>query len=350
MTTIALDVMGGDHAPQAPLSGAAHFSLKPDCPQLILVGDARVIEATLAQEEHDKSKLSIVDAPQFVAMDADPRAALDAMPDASVAVAARLVKDGKADALVSAGNTGGVVMACARNWPRLAGVPRAALGAVYPTETRHGEKNDPFSLILDAGLTLDVDADALVDFAVMGSAYAARISKNPRPRVGLLSNGSEAKKGPPAVVEAHARLSARSDINFIGNVEGLDIPKGTADVVITGGFVGNIVLKMLEGVAETMQSMVKTAADASLLNKAGLVMLLPALKELKKTTDWQQYGGAPVLGFEHVVIKAHGRSSPRAIKNAIKVACRAIDGDLVGAIKAGLADASSSTLSALKSQ
>ncbi|MDP2344643.1 MAG: phosphate acyltransferase PlsX [Deltaproteobacteria bacterium] len=336
MTTIALDVMGGDHAPDAPLSGAAHFSLQPDCPRLVLVGDARRIEEFLAKEPHDHSRISVVDAPNFVAMDADPKTALDAMPDASVAVAARLVKQGRADALVSAGNTGGVVLACARTWERLAGVPRAALGAVYPTEVRHGEKNDPFSLILDAGLTLDVDADALVAFAVMGSAYASRIAKNPRPRVGLLSNGSEAKKGTAAVVEANAILSARTDLNFIGNVEGLDIPKGTADVVITGGFTGNIVLKMLEGVAETMQSLVRTAADASLLNKAALMMLLPALKELKKTTDWQQYGGAPVLGFEHVCIKAHGRSSPRAIKNAIKVACRAVDTHLVQAIREGL--------------
>lgn len=337
MTTVALDVMGGDHAPEAPISAAAHFSMQADCPRLLLVGDRRVIEAELSQQPHEPSRLAIVDAPRFVAMDADPKTALDAMPDASIAVAAGLVKDRRADALVSAGNTGGVVMACSRQWGRLAGVPRAALGAVYPTESRHGEKNDPFSLILDAGLTLDVDADTLVAFAVMGSAYASRISKNPRPRVALLSNGSEAKKGLASVVEAHARLSARTDLHFIGNVEGTDIPKGTADVVVTGGFVGNIALKMLEGVADTMQSLVRTAADASLLNKAALMMLLPALKELKKTTDWQQYGGAPVLGFDHVVIKAHGRSSPRAIKNAIKVACRAVDTDLVGAIRSGLA-------------
>lgn len=336
MTTIALDVMGGDHAPEAPISAAAHFSLKPDCPRLLLVGDRKIIEAELQNQPHEPGRLAIVDAPRFVPMDADPKTALDAMPDCSIALAAGLVKDRRADALVSAGNTGGVVMACARAWERLPGVPRAALGAVYPTESRQGEKNDPFSLILDAGLTLDVDADTLVAFAIMGSAYASRIAKNPRPRVALLSNGSEAKKGPAAVVEAHARLAARTDINFIGNVEGLDIPRGTADVVITGGFTGNIVLKMLEGVAETMQSLVRSAADASLVNKAALMMLLPALKELKKTTDWQQYGGAPVLGFEHVVIKAHGRSSPRAIKNAIKVACRAVETDLVGAIKLSL--------------
>jgi len=337
MTTIALDVMGGDHAPQAPLSAAAHFSLKPDCPNLVLVGDKAVITSVLAQHEHDATRLRIVHAPQSVGMDADPKTALDAMPDASVLVAARLVHAGEADALVSAGNTGAVVLACARTWPRLPGVPRAALGAVYPTENTHGENNDPFALILDAGLTLDVDAETLVAFAVMGSAYAARISRNARPSVALLSNGSEAKKGTEAVVAAHALLLKRDDVNFVGNVEGTDIARGVVDVIVTGGFTGNIVIKMLEGVAETMQSLMRTASDASLVNKAGLALLLPALKELKKTTDWQQYGGAPVLGFERVCIKAHGRSSPRAIKNAIKVARRAVESDLVNAIRTGLA-------------
>jgi glycerol-3-phosphate acyltransferase PlsX len=336
MTTIAFDVMGGDQAPAAPLSAAAHFSSHDSCPRLVLVGDRAIIEATLAREPHDKSRIAIVHAPDVVAMDADPKTALDAMPDASIAVAARLVKEGAADALVSAGNTGAVVLACARAWRRLPGVPRAALGAVLPTERRRGEKDDPFSLLLDAGLTLDVDAAALVAFAVMGSAYAARISRNPRPRIGLLSNGSEPTKGLDAVVQAHALLAARTDLNFVGNIEGLDIPRGAVDVVVTGGFTGNIVLKMLEGVAETAQALIKSAADQSLLNKAGLTLLLPALNDLRKTIDWQQYGGAPILGFDHVCIKAHGRSSPRALKNAIKVATRAVQSDLVAGIQAAL--------------
>jgi glycerol-3-phosphate acyltransferase PlsX len=336
MTTIALDVMGGDHAPDAALSAAAHYSLKPDCPSLLLVGDAQVIAARLASWPHDATKLRVVAASQAVPMDADPRQALDSLPDASITVAARLVAAGEADALVSAGNTGAVVLACARHWQRLPGVPRAALGAVYPTERTHGERQDPFALILDAGLTLDVDAATLEAFAVMGSAYASRISQNPKPSVALLSNGHEAKKGPDAVVEAHARLKARRDLHFVGNVEGTDIPRGTVDVIVTGGFVGNIVIKMLEGVAETMQTLMRSAADASLVNKAGLALLLPALTELKKTTDWQQYGGAPILGFDRVCIKAHGRSSPRALKNAIKVARRAVETNLVDAIRRSL--------------
>ena len=287
----------------------------------------------------DPSLLSIVDAPQAVPMDADPKTALDALPQASIVVAARLVAEGRADALVSAGNTGAVVLACKKTWQRLPGVSRCAVGAVYPTEARRGEKDDPFSLILDAGLTLDVDARDLVAFAVLGSAYAARIAKNPSPKVALLSNGSEPGKGLPAVVEAHALLRKQRVVNFIGNIEGLDIPKGTADVVVTGGFVGNIVVKMLEGVAESMTSLLRSAFDQSLMNKAGIALLLPALNELKKTTDWEQYGGAPILGFDQVCIKAHGRSGPRALKNALKVADRAVHTGLVSAMREALSTA-----------
>lgn len=339
MATLALDVQGGDLAPQAPLSAAAHLSTRPGGPRLLLVGDRDTIKRGLATHAHDPALLEIVHAGQAVPMDADPKAALDAMPDASILVAARLVREGRADALVSAGNTGANVLACARTFARLPGVSRAALGAVYPTQMRHGEKQDPFSLILDAGLTLEVSADDLVCFAVMGAAYAQRISKNPSPKVALLSNGTEENKGLDAVVQAHARLKLLKGIEFIGNIEGLDIPKGTADVIVTGGFVGNIVVKMLEGVAETMQSLLGYAFDQSLMNKAGLALLAPALRELKKTTDWQQYGGAPILGFDHLCIKAHGRSSPRAIKNALKVADRAVTTGLVAAIASGLAAA-----------
>lgn len=340
VSTLALDIQGGDLAPDAPLSAAAHFSTRPGCPKLLLVGDAAMIERALAAHEHNRALLEVVHASQAVPMDADPKAALDAMPDASILVAARLVRDGRADALVSAGNTGANVLACARTFQRLPGVSRAAVGAVFPTEMRRGEKADPFSLILDAGLTLDVTAQDLVGFAVMGAAYAQRISKNQRPKVALLSNGTEPSKGLDAIVEAHARLksmSAHAPFEFIGNIEGLDIPRGTADVIVTGGFVGNIVLKMLEGVAETMQSLLRYAFDQSLMNKAGLALLSPALREVKKATDWEQYGGAPILGFDHICIKAHGRSSPRAIKNALKVADRAVTSGLVDAIRNGLA-------------
>jgi phosphate acyltransferase len=281
-----------------------------------------------------------VEAPDFVPMDADPREALAAMPRASILVAAEMLREGGADALVSAGNTGGVTLACARTLARIPGVQRCALGAVFPTEQRRGEKEDPFSLILDAGLTLEVSADELVCFAIMGAAYSARISKNKSPGVALLSNGSEAGKGTAAIVEAHARLrELHGSLRFLGNIEGTDIPKGTADVIVTGGFVGNVVLKMLEGIAETVMNLGRYAYRQSLRNKAGLALLAPAVKQLKQITDWEEYGGAPLLGFTRPCIKAHGRSSPRAIANALKVASKAVRTGLCEAIAEGMSAA-----------
>src|SRR5207248_3073373 len=206
-------------------------------------------------------------------------------------------------------------------------INRAALASVYPTEIRRGEKDDPFSLILDVGATLDVTADDLVAFAIMGSAYAARVSKNPRPRVALLSNGAETGKGPPEIVEAH-RLLHDTNINFVGNIEGIDIARSTADVVVCSGFVGNIILKMLEGVSETVVRLASYAYKERLLWRAGLMMLSGGFKRLKEITDWEQYGGAPVLGFDHLFIKAHGRSRARAITNAAKVAAKTVQAGL----------------------
>ena len=191
--------MGSDRGPAATVAGAAEISRKPDGPTLLLVGDQDTIRAELARSPHDAARLRVVHAAEWIEQDEKPSEALARKPGSSILVATALVKSGEADVLVSAGNTGAVTLACARTFARLPGIARAALGAVYPTERRRGEKDDPFSLILDAGLTLEVSADDLCGFAVMGSAYAARISRNPRPKVGLLSVGSEAGKGTPAV-------------------------------------------------------------------------------------------------------------------------------------------------------
>jgi glycerol-3-phosphate acyltransferase PlsX len=217
-------------------------------------------------------------------------------------------------------------------------VRRAALAAVYPTELRRGDKEDPFSLILDVGATVDATAEDLVGFAVMGSAYAKLISHNRRPRVALLSNGSEAGKGPPEVIAAHAALVETTELNFIGNIEGLDIPRGVADVVVTSGFVGNVALKMLEGVSETVVRLARYAHKEKIAWRLGLIALSSAIDQLKAITDWQQYGGAPLLGFQHPFIKAHGRSSSRAVGNAIKVAHKALAGNLCGNIARTLAE------------
>jgi phosphate acyltransferase len=335
-TTIAFDVMGGDHGAAEVVRGAALLSLEAPHIHALLVGDAQVIDEALATTRHNGERISVHHAPTFVAMHEKPAAALADKPEASVLVAARLVADGEADALVSCGNTGAGVLAAARNFKLLAGVRRAALASVYPTRTGHGENQDPFSLILDVGANVDATADDLVTFAVMGTAYARIISKNPHPTVALLSNGTEATKGPPRVVEANQKLAHHPGVRFIGNIEGVDIPKGTTDVVVTDGFVGNVCLKMLEGVSETVVELARYAYNSRLRWRMGLWMLSSGLNQLKDLTDWQQYGGAPVLGFDRLFIKAHGRSRARAVANAGKVAAKAVSSDLAQAIQTGL--------------
>lgn len=328
MTRIAVDAMGGDFAPDKIVKGAAWVSLDTDI-EVVLVGDQDRITRRLQELKHNPERISVHHAPDVIGMDEHPREAIHRKPHASILVAADLVAKGKADALVSAGNTGASILACARTFNKMPGISRAALAAVYPTEIRRGEKDDPFSLILDVGATVTVTGQDLVNFAIMGSAYAARISKNPRPRVALLSNGTEETKGDEAIIQAHSALKKHPLLNFIGNIEGIDIPKGTADVVICDGFSGNIVLKMLEGVSETVMRLAQYAFKARLLWMLGLFMLRGAISQLKDVTDWEQYGGAPVLGFDHLFIKAHGRSRARATANAIKVAAKAVRGGLI---------------------
>ncbi len=334
--TLALDAMGSDEGPGPLVEGAAQISREDGGLHVVLVGDEAVLSEHLAQQRYDASRVAIVHAPEVVPMDCKPAEALERSPDCSVMAAARLVRDGHADALVSAGNTGAVILAASRTFQRLPGIRRAALAAVYPTEQRHGPRDDPFALMLDVGATLTCTAEDLVGFAVMGSAYSRIISDIGRPRVALLSNGSEPSKGTPAIVEAHARLLEMPGVEFVGNVEGLDIPRGTVDVVVCEGFLGNVVLKMLEGVSEVVSDLAKDAYARKFLWRLGLTMLSQGMQQIRRMTDWKQYGGAPVLGFDRVVIKAHGRSNARAVRNALKVAAKAVRNDLSGEIRRGL--------------
>lgn len=334
--TIAFDVMGSDYGPEEVIRGAAQLSLEAPNIHAQLVGDRDLIDAALAKVRHSGERISVHHAADYISMSEKPSEALARKPEASIAVAARLVAEGEAQALVSAGNTGACVLACAKNFRLLPGVRRAALASVYPTQALHGEKQDPFSLILDVGATVDATADDLVAFAVMGAAYARIVSRNPDPTVALLSNGTEPQKGPARVVEAHAKLKDLKSIHFIGNVEGVDIAKGTADVVVCDGFVGNVCLKMLEGVQETVIDLAKYAYKEKLLWRAGLAMLSSGIERIKSITDWEQYGGAPILGFDRLFIKAHGRSKANAIANAGKVAAKAVSNQVARVIQEGL--------------
>jgi glycerol-3-phosphate acyltransferase PlsX len=338
MTRIVVDAMGGDAGLNTVVQSVAQLSLAERPLQILLVGDATGITQALVEHKHDPSRLQVVHAASVIKMEDSPRAALAAQPECSIAVAMGLLKTGEADALVSAGHTGATILAAVQNLKRIPGISRAALAAVYPTEQRHGPHNDPFALMLDVGATLNATAQDLVGFAVMGAAYAQVISDNPAPQVALLSNGTEPNKGTEAIRGAHQQLKNMPGICFAGNVEGLDIPRGTVDVIVCEGFLGNVVLKMLEGVSEVVNDLAKDAYARKFLWRLGLTMLSQGLRQLRTMTDWKQYGGAPLLGFDQVIIKAHGRSNDRAIRNAIKVAAKAVDRDLCGQIRHGFED------------
>ena len=334
VTTVALDAMGGDSGLAANVAGAALLSREQADIHVLMVGEVARMSEILDTVRYDPTRLTLVDCQGVVPMDGDPRESLDRQPRCSIMTAAALVRDGDAQALVSAGHTGAVILAAARTFERLPGIRRAALAAVHPTEARHSPKQDPFALMLDVGATVQAEPDDLVGFGLMGSAYSSIVSEIASPRVALLSNGSEPNKGTPVIVDAHTRLRG-APLNFVGNVEGLDIPRGTVDVIVCDGFLGNVVLKMLEGVGEVFGDVARQASARSIQWRLGLSMLGGGLRELTRLTDWKSYGGAPLLGFDQVVIKAHGRSEARAVRNAVKVAAKAVRGDLIGRIREG---------------
>lgn len=321
---IALDAMGGDGAPRQPVRAAALLSRETNI-HIQLFGRPDVVKAELDRVDHDPRGIVIRPATQIIAMGENPRDAVTSKHDASIVVAAKAVASGEAKALVSAGSTGALVVSAATNIPRIAGVKRAALAAVHPTRER-SFSNDRFALILDVGASLRCDAEDLLFYAYMGHAYASRISKVPQPSIGLLNVGSEEGKGDEILTRAHRLLREEERLNFIGNVEGTDIPNGIADVIVCEGFVGNVVLKMAEGVGEALNNLGAWAFKQKLSWRIGMALLSGGLTQLKAVTDYREYGGAPFLGFTRLVMKAHGRSNERAIANAVKVAAKAVRG------------------------
>ena len=335
MTTIVVDAMGNDHGVEPIVKAVATISLQKRI-NMILVGDLEKISAILLDLSYDPSYVQIQHADSYVSMDEKPKDALRNKSNTSIEVACDLIAKGRGMALVSAGNTGAVILSASKTFQRIHRVKKAALASVYPTEMTHGPKKDPFALILDVGATLHVQAYDLVVFAVMGSVYAQIISYNPSPKVALLSNGNEEQKGAPEVVEANKILQQMKDVYFVGNVEGMDIPKGSVDVVVCEGFMGNVVIKMLEGFFEVVQNITRDIQSKKLLWRVGMAMLSERLEQIQNLIDWEEYGGAPLLGLDHVVIKAHGRSGQKAIENSIKVAAKAVEGQLIEKIAQGL--------------
>lgn len=334
MPVIAVDAMGGDFAPDEVVKGVARASLGTTI-ECLLVGDERRIQAVLDSVSYNPEHISIHHTSEAIDMHEPPKDALKTKRDASIVVGAQLVAAGRADALVSAGNTGACILACARQFATLKGIRKTALASVYPRQTEYPGQ-DQLALLLDVGATIRCEALDLVQFAVMGSAYARRVSKVERPRVGLLNMGAEEFKGGEVLTEAHRRLAALPDVNFVGNIEGNDVAKGRADVIVCEGLLGNVVLKLIEGIADVVNDVASNALRQRLLWRLGMRLLSRGIRDIADIADYTRYGGAPLLGFEHLFIKARGRSTARAIENAVKVAAKAVRDRVAEEIAAGI--------------
>ncbi|MBQ2778017.1 MAG: phosphate acyltransferase PlsX [Peptococcaceae bacterium] len=328
---LALDAMGGDYAPQEIVLGGIDALNQYDfMEKLYLVGKRDAIEAVLKEAEKDRkidyTKLEIVEANEVIEMDDHPATAYRRKKDASITVATRLVREGTADAVVSAGSTGGQMVAALFGLGRIKGVHRPAIGCIIPTY--EGGK-----LLVDSGANTNVDENNLVQFAQMGSIYMNCVMGMENPRVGLINNGSEETKGSELTQAVYQRLKEMPDLNFVGNLEGRDVPFGRADVMTCDGFTGNVVLKTMEGMAKVIMEMLQEEVYASTRGKVGGMLLKPSLRNLKKKMDYAEYGGAPLLGVNGVSVVCHGSSKARAVFKAIEVANTCCESRFVEKIK-----------------
>jgi glycerol-3-phosphate acyltransferase PlsX len=312
VTTVAVDTAGGERAPTEIIRGVAQASLDSNL-EVLAVGDERTITRQLAETRHNPEHIEVVHVPRHASV---------------IEAATKLAAEGRADVVVSAGPAALAIEACRTHWRLLPQVRHPALSAVYPTALRHGERSDPFALLLDVGATLEADAEALTNFAWLGAAYARAISKNEAPRVALLSISEDPARSIPAIAAASTRLERTRGFTFIGAIEAVDIPKGDADIVVCSGLVGNAVIRLLDGVNELVVDLARYAQKQRLLWRLGVGMLSGGLAQLKRLTDWEQYGGAPLLGYEHLLLRAHPKSQARAIHNACRVGAKAVAADL----------------------
>lgn len=309
---IALDGMGGDKAPKVVVDGAIDAANEFGC-DVILVGREDILNKELSRRSYPKDKITVQHAPQVIEMGDSPISSIRAKRDSSISIAVNLVKEGKADAIISAGNTGAVVCAASFKLGLLKGIERPGISIIFPTSDSGN------ALMIDAGANIDPKPIHLLQYGLMADAYCRFILHKESPRIGLLSIGEEETKGTGFVKEAHKLLDV-AKINFIGNVEGRDIFTGACDVIICGGFVGNVVLKVSESLAGAVGTLLKKELSRNALTKVGSVLCRSTFSALKKELDYAEYGGAPLLGVNGTCIISHGSSSARAIKNALRVA------------------------------
>jgi len=316
MLKIAVDAMGGDYAPHAVVTGAVEAVKKFDvC--VVLVGQEKIVKEELAKHKYDSARIEIVHAEQVVEMHESPAVTIRKKRNSSISVGINLLKENRASAFFSAGNTGGVVCAATINLGMLETIERPGIAIAMPN--RKG-----VSLIIDAGANIDPKPVHLFQYGIMGSTYFEEILGKANPSVGLLNVGEEASKGTDYVKETY-QLLEQSKLNFIGNVEGKDIFSGDCDVIVCDGFVGNVTLKVSESMADTLTHFLKEELLSNLGGKIGLLFANRSFSKFKKKIDYSEYGGAPLLGVNGVVIIGHGRSNPKAVMNAIKFAAKEVE-------------------------
>jgi glycerol-3-phosphate acyltransferase PlsX len=329
---VALDAMGGDHAPAEIVLGAIQAAREYRV-GVLLVGPQDAIHAELVKHDTTGLDLEIVHTDEVIGMDEHPAEAVRSKKRNSITLAHELTRDGKALGAVSAGNSGAVMAAAIFTFRRVRGIDRPAFGAAVPA------MGGGQTLVLDVGANTDCKPPYLLQFALMGAVYMRSVLNLPNPRVGLLANGEEETKGDQLTQEAHQLIKAAAPaagINFIGNVEGRDINAGTVDVVVCDGFVGNVVLKLSEGLARMLLSTIRAELTSGIVSKAGALLAKPAFDRVRKQIDYEEYGGVPVLGVNGVSVICHGSSHAKAIKNAIRVALQTADAHLPERIGEGV--------------
>lgn len=318
---IAIDGMGGDNAPEAVIKGCMDAINEYNDLHIIITGPYDKIDEKLNKYDFDKDKIEIIDAKDVITNNEHPVMAIRRKKESSLYKALRLVKDGKADAIISAGSTGALMAGATLMLGRIKGIDRVALSPIMPG------KNSPF-MVSDAGANVDCKPQYLLQFALMGKVYFESILNVKNPTIGLVNIGSEAEKGNELTKSAY-KILKESDLNFIGNVEPREASNGDVNILVCDGFVGNTLLKMYEGVAINIFKMLKSEMLSSTRSKIGALLLKPALKKFIKKFDYSEYGGSPFLGSKGIVIKAHGSSNARAFKNAIKQAKNCKENEII---------------------
>ena len=326
---IALDAMGTDSRPLSDIAGGV-LAANEFGDTIVLVGNKPLIEAELKNHQFKACKVEILHAPDAIAMDEKPTDVIKSCANSSIHVALEAVKNGEVDAFVTMGNTGAVhAIATLKTLRRIPGVKRPVLSALFPI-------NDHRMIFLDVGANTDVKPEWVTQFAIMGSIYAQRVLNYPKPRIALLSNGAEETKGNLLIREA-ADLLRRSRMNFVGNVEPVQLMSSVADVIVMDGFVGNIVLKMFEATAHYVATLIRQEIRGDAISMLGGALARPALNRIRRRVDTSEIGGAPLLGVNGVVIIGHGQNSAVGIKNAIQQARTAVQENVIGAINKGIA-------------